>query len=289
MMTETITTPSAASTLTFSRRHILAEFLLCILIISGFGAGSLYLLHREQATHATVAQAAIRAGSLDGLAQQRQLSTERDLRIMLGTTTFIFLALIAAIYWRMDRLCSMFTRAQAAAHHEAHHDELTGLPNGRLLSDRLAMALAHARRLGQSVAVVAVDLDGFRRVNEEHGPTAGNIVLQQAAQRLQRLSRDADTVARVRDDEFVMVLSDVKPGSLPAFAERLITNLSGTYMAEQTEVAVGAHVGVALFSGQATGPADLIAVASESLWKARSGSGARFELAAPALAAAAKA
>src|SRR5215210_6949390 len=253
-MTESTNNTAPASAVTFSRRHILAEFLLCILIIAGFGAGSLYLLHREQASHAALAQAVVRTGSIDSAGQQRQISAERDLRVMLGITTLLSLALIAAIYWRMDRLCSMFMRARDEAQHEAHHDELTGLPNARLLHDRLAMALAHARRIGQSVAVVAVDLEGFRRVNEEHGPSVGDQVLRQAAQRMQRLSRDADTVARARDDEFVMVLSDVKSGDhAEAFAQRLIKSLSESYVADGTEVTVRAHVGVSLFSGQAIG------------------------------------
>jgi diguanylate cyclase (GGDEF)-like protein len=279
-MTESITNNAPASNVSFSRRHILAEFLLCILIISGFGAGSLFLVHREQASNASITQAAVRSGALDAARQQHHARTERDLRIMLGTMTLLSLALIAAIYWRMDRLCSMFMRARDQAHHEAHHDDLTGLPNARLLNDRLAMALAHARRVGQSVAVVAVDIDGFRRLNEEHGPSAGDQVLRQAAQRLQRLSRDADTVARTRDDEFVMVLSDVKSAShATAFAERLIRNLSEPYTADDGGITVGAHVGVSLFSGQATCAADLVRTASEALWKARNAGSGGVELA----------
>ena len=279
-MQEQRTNTVPASAVTFSRRQILAEFLLCILIISGFGAGSLFLLHREQASHAVVAQAALRSGAVDAAGQQRQVSAERDLRVMLGTTTLLSLALIAAIYWRMDRLCSMFMRARDEVLHQAHHDELTGVPNARLLNDRLAMALAHARRIGQSVAVVAVDLDGFRKVNEEHGPVVGDQVLQQAARRMQRLSRDADTVARVRDDEFVMVLSDVKSGDhAAAFAERLLKQLSESYVLDGAEVALGAHIGVSLFSGQATNAADLVRAANEALWKAKGGGGSRVALA----------
>jgi diguanylate cyclase (GGDEF)-like protein len=278
-MSEHIISTAAPSAVSFSRRQILAEFLLCIIIISGFGAGSLYLLHREQDSHANVAQIVLRTGTVDAAREQHHARTQRDMRIMLATTTLLSLALIAAIYWRMDRLCSMFMRAQDEAHHQAHHDELTGLPNARLLGDRLAMALAHARRVGQSVAVVAVDLDGFRHVNEEHGPGVGDQVLKQAAQRLQRLSRDADTVARTRDDEFVMVLSDVKSAShASAFAERLIQNLAGTYTTDDAQISIGAHVGVSLFTGQATRAADLIGLASDALWKARSGGAARFAM-----------
>lgn len=279
-MTDTLASSSApAPAVSFSRRQILAEFLLCIVLMSGFGAGSLYLVHRDQASHAYLAQDALRVGAVDPARQQNHARIERDLRIMLATTTLLSLALIAAVYWRMDRLCSMFMRARDDAHHQAHHDELTGLPNARLLNDRLAMALAHARRVKETVAVVAVDLDGFRQVNEERGPSVGDEVLRQAASRLQRLSRDADTVARGRDDEFVMVLSDVKSrDSAAVFAERLINNLSGAYMVDGVDIKVGAHVGVSIFSGQATNAADLVRLASDALWKARSGGTARIEL-----------
>jgi diguanylate cyclase (GGDEF)-like protein len=279
-MTDSIANNSAsASAVSFSRRQILAEFVLCVVLLSGFGAGSLYLVHRDQASHASITQAVVRSGAIDPARQQHHARTQRDLRIMLAISTLLSLALIAAVYWRMDRLCSMFMRARDDAQHEAHHDELTGLPNARLLNDRLAMALAHARRVGETVAVVAVDLDGFRQVNEEHGPNVGDQVLRQAATRLQRLSRDADTVARARDDEFVMVLSDVKSREhAAAFAERLINNLSGAYAVDGSDVTVGAHVGVSLFSGQATNSADLVRLATDALWKARSGGAGRIQM-----------
>ena len=368
---------------------MLAEFLLCMLLTSAFGAGSLYLLHREQESNASLAQTAaaiaqferlhravnaadfaarallvIRAADAEhvyrgriadldkelkhvlrhptGIAEQRSVAelarevanrfgnlehvvqvraadgvqrtraapdgfdpmrqinarieqvkqlqstvfedirqyharTERDSRIMLAATALLSLGLIVTLCWRMDRLCSMLTRAQHEANHEAHHDALTGLPNARLLADRLSMALAHARRVGQMVAVVALDLEGFRQVNEEHGPNVADDVLQQTARRLQRLSRDADTVARIRDDEFVMVLSDVKSRDhAAAFAERLITNVSGSYTADGRDVSVGAHVGVSLFQGQAASADDLARQASAALWKAKNG-GSRIE------------
>jgi diguanylate cyclase (GGDEF)-like protein len=277
-MTEPLDDPAQSSTVSFSRRHMLAEFLLCILLVSGFGAGTLYVLHVQQESSVSIAHAAVRSGNLDPAAQQHHMRGERNVRIMLAATTLLSLVLIVAVYWRMDRLCSMFARAREEAHHQAHHDALTGLPNARLLHDRLAMALAHARRVGQMVAVVALELEGFAQVNEEHGPDAGEEVLQQAAMRLQRLSRDADTVARLDADEFVMVLSDVKSRShVAGFAERLINNLSGTYTANGQDVSVGARVGLSLFSGQATSADDLARAATAALAKVRSSGNARIE------------
>lgn len=278
-MTEPLNDRTPSATVSFSRRNILAEFLVCLFLIAGFGAGSLYLLHREQAVNATLADAAQVSGRLDQAVRQSQMRAERDVRIVLAATTLLSLALFVALYWRMDRLFEMFARAQDEAHHQAHHDPLTGLPNARLLSDRLAMALAHARRVRQTVAVVALDLNGFRQLNADHGPAAGDEVLRQAAARLQRLSRDEDTVARTRDDEFFMVLSDIKSqGHAAAFAERLIGNLSGAYNVGERELALGAHVGVALYTGQATSADDLVRTASAALWKAKNRAEGRVEL-----------
>jgi diguanylate cyclase (GGDEF)-like protein len=278
-MTEPLNDRTPSATVSFSRRNILAEFLVCLFLIAGFGAGSLYLLHREQAANATIAEAALRSGQLDQAVREHQVRSERDLRIVFAATTLLSLALFVALYWRMDRLFEMFARAQDEAHHQAHHDPLTGLPNARLLSDRLAMALAHARRVRQTVAVVALDLDGFRQLNADHGPNVGDEVLRQAAARLQRLSRDEDTVARTRDDEFFMVLSDIKSQShAAAFAERLIGNLSGAYTVDERDLTLGAHVGVALYTGQATSADDLVRTASAALWKAKNRAEGRIEL-----------
>jgi len=92
---------------------------------------------------------------------------------------------------------------------QAHYDELTGLPNRSLLADRLAQAVASARRNATTVAVVALDLDGFKAINDTYGHDAGDKVLNETGKRLMGALRNADTVARIGGDEFVMVLADV--------------------------------------------------------------------------------
>jgi diguanylate cyclase (GGDEF)-like protein/PAS domain S-box-containing protein len=92
--------------------------------------------------------------------------------------------------------------------HRATHDELTGLPNRRLLLDRLQQAILHAARYGREVAVVFIDLDDFKLINDSFGHTAGDVALRVVAQRLQGLVRDTDTVGRFGGDEFVIVLTE---------------------------------------------------------------------------------
>ena len=95
---------------------------------------------------------------------------------------------------------------QSRLEYEALHDSLTGLPNRALLIDRLNIALARSRGERREVAVLFCDLDSFKRVNDTAGHADGDVVLQEAAQRLQSVLRDGDTVARVGGDEFVIIV-----------------------------------------------------------------------------------
>ena len=258
-----------------SRRMMLAAFLLCVVIINAFALGSLHLLQRDQESHQLVLQAALAGANVDARrpardellrVEQQKFRTARDLRIALATMAVVSLLMIVALFWRLDRLWALWKRALAEAQHHAHHDDLTGLPNARLLKDRLEVALAHARRLKQKVAVVVADFDGFTQVNEVHGGGAGDEVLRQAGSRLQRLCRDADTVARSAADEFVLVLSDVNAESdVRAFAERLIASLSAPYEVHGEQIALGASVGVAIFAGQAASADALVRAANAAL------------------------
>jgi len=254
---------------------MLAAFLFCVLIINAFALGSLYLLQRDRESHHMVLQAVLAQTQIDAKriastelqrVEEQKFRTERDLRIVLATMAVVCLMMIVVLFWRVDRLWANWKRALAETQHHAHHDDLTGLPNARLLKDRLDVALAHARRLKQNVAVVAADFDGFTQVNEQHGDGAGDEVLRQAGARLQRLCRDADTVARVAGDEFVLVLSDVSSeADVRAFAERLIASLSAPYAVHGAQIALGATVGVALFSGQAASSDALVRAANAAL------------------------
>ena len=98
----------------------------------------------------------------------------------------------------------------------AHYDNLTGLPNRILLADRMEQALIQAQRRGERLAVVFLDLDGFKAINDQHGHAAGDHLLITLAQRMQQTLRDSDTLARLGGDEFVAVLQDVNDVSASA-------------------------------------------------------------------------
>lgn len=105
---------------------------------------------------------------------------------------------------------SYFIQQQHTLEHIAHHDILTNLPNRLLLSDRLELAMAQAQRTGQFLAICYLDLDGFKPVNDNFGHVAGDLVLQEVAQRLLKTVRNDDTVARVGGDEFVILFANLK-------------------------------------------------------------------------------
>jgi diguanylate cyclase (GGDEF)-like protein/PAS domain S-box-containing protein len=138
-------------------------------------------------------------------------------------------------------------RAEAELAHTALHDPLTDLPNRILFTDRLRGALARAERRPGSVAVLYVDLDGFKSINDSLGHYAGDAVLVQMAERLRGLLRPGDTVARLGGDEFAMCCEDISdPDVAATIADRIAAALQQPMPVGGTERVVSASVGVAL-------------------------------------------
>jgi diguanylate cyclase (GGDEF)-like protein/PAS domain S-box-containing protein len=130
----------------------------------------------------------------------------------------------------------------------AHHDSLTGLPNRNLLSDRITHALARVRRHGGRMAVLYVDLDKFKPVNDTLGHEAGDVVLKEVARRLTGCIRGSDTVARVGGDEFVIVIEEIaKQAEAAAVARKVIDVMAKPIEVGDHQCLLGASVGVAVF------------------------------------------
>ncbi|RED41992.1 diguanylate cyclase/phosphodiesterase [Rhodopseudomonas thermotolerans] len=138
-------------------------------------------------------------------------------------------------------------KAEAKIAHMAHHDGLTNLPNRALYQQRLEQALAQARGSGTMVAVMCVDLDLFKNVNDSFGHPTGDRLLQCVAERLRQQVGDGDLVARLGGDEFAIVLTSLAtPNEAGSFAARLIEILSAPYDMDGLEVVIGASIGIAL-------------------------------------------
>ncbi len=137
-------------------------------------------------------------------------------------------------------------RSQEYIRHIATHDPLTGLPSRILFRDRLEMALSRTRRFGAQVAVLMVDLDNFKKINDTLGHHAGDEALKITAQRLEESVRKTDTVARMGGDEFMILLNDIRPESVDEVASEILKNLSQPLMLGSHEVYITASIGVSI-------------------------------------------
>ncbi|MBK5274680.1 MAG: diguanylate cyclase [Desulfuromonadales bacterium] len=152
----------------------------------------------------------------------------------------------------------------------ALNDPLTGLANRRLLDDRMSMALVHARRNKSAMAVVYLDLDGFKQINDTLGHGAGDILLKMVAERLVATVREEDTVARLGGDEFILALWHVSGADYAATAAlRAIETVSQPYDIEGTTVSITISAGVSIYPDHGEDAEMLMKSADAALYEAK--------------------
>jgi len=159
------------------------------------------------------------------------------------------------------------SRMLAHAQHLAHYDPLTGLCNRVLFGELVLRELAVAQRSGQSFAILAIDLDGFKAVNDLHGHAAGDTVLKEAADRMARAIRVSDVAARLGGDEFAVLLLESDQDGAQAVAEALVESLSLPY--PKIRVAVSASVGIAVYPQSGVTMLQLLERADVALYRAK--------------------
>jgi diguanylate cyclase (GGDEF)-like protein len=154
--------------------------------------------------------------------------------------------------------------------HMATHDALTGLPNRSLLTDRLRMAIAQSRRTNIGFAVVALDLDGFKKVNDALGHSVGDALLRVAGQRLRQVLRDVDTLARVGGDEFVAVLPGaIDEAEIQHVARRMISAIQLPFDIEGHSLYVSTSIGVAIYPKHGDTDVKMLAHADTAMFRAK--------------------
>ena len=170
-------------------------------------------------------------------------------------------------------------RFEAQLSHQVLHDPLTGLPNRVMLTDRLEQALARVRRRERMFAVLFIDLDRFKTVNDTLGHTVGDQLLVEAATRIQRSVRETDTVARLGGDEFVVLCEDIDGVHHAAdFAERIITALQQPFRFGNDESHVSASIGMALSADGREPAEEILSNADIAMYRAKGNGRSRYEL-----------
>jgi diguanylate cyclase (GGDEF)-like protein len=150
----------------------------------------------------------------------------------------------------------------------AYHDALTGLPNRTLLQDRLGVAITHARRQATHVAVLFLDLDGFKDVNDSFGHACGDRLLVEVAERLRGSVRAGDTVARLGGDEFVVLLTSVNGADDAArVAFKLLDALRPPFRIDGREMRTSASVGVSVYPADGASPDELVRSADAAMYR----------------------
>jgi diguanylate cyclase (GGDEF)-like protein/PAS domain S-box-containing protein len=161
-------------------------------------------------------------------------------------------------------------RYEERLRHNAVHDHLTDLPNRTLFFDRLSIALALAQRDGHVVAIIMLDLDEFKKVNDTHGHSVGDSLLQGVASRLTQMFRKGDTIARLGGDEFVLLLPDLPHGEVARnVAERIVRCFQRPFEIDGASIGITASLGVAIYPGDGDEAETLIKNADAAMYRAK--------------------
>ncbi|TVP49089.1 MAG: GGDEF domain-containing protein [Halomonas sp.] len=154
--------------------------------------------------------------------------------------------------------------------HCAHHDLLTGLPNRRLFLDRLEQEIKHAKRRSQHLALLFLDLDGFKKINDSHGHEAGDQVLTAVAQRLMECVRENDTVARLGGDEFTVILAGTEQRrDVERVAQKIAEALKQPFLIALEPVQISASIGISSYPHSASTPNTLLDAADQAMYTAK--------------------
>jgi len=174
---------------------------------------------------------------------------------------------------------------RATTEHRATHDGLTELPNRALFADRLERAIAHGRRTDRPVAVLFIDLDRFKEVNDTFGHAAGDVLLRTVAARLLTCCREEDTVARLAGDEFAVLLPyPAAGGDAVVVAQRILDVLAEPVTLAGERIPIGGSIGIAVYPEDGSSTDELLASADAAMYRAKDNGGNGYELFNPQLA-----
>jgi diguanylate cyclase (GGDEF)-like protein len=168
------------------------------------------------------------------------------------------------------RILQQRRRADERVHHIAFHDDLTSLPNRLLLNQRLDQSLSRHRRSGSKLAILFMDLDRFKVINDSLGHEVGDVLLRQVADRLRAQSREGDTIARMGGDEFVVLIENHDSlKDISAYAHRLVEQLSAPYLLGKKDCHVTLSIGISVFPSDGNDSQALLKAADVAMYRAK--------------------
>ena len=222
-------------------------------------------------------------GEENRLLEQRKKARDRSVHRVWGTIAIMVLLGGCVLTWIFRQtLVEVRLRREAEDHvkHLAYHDGLTGLPNRRMLEDRLSQALAAATRYGHMLAVLYLDLDGFKRINDNFGHDVGDELLKDVARRLTVTLRKEDTAVRLGGDEFVIGLMHLaQQADAASAAQKVIEALAKTYQINGHDLTLTASVGISIFPDNGSSGEELLKQSDSALYKAKTSGKNRYCLA----------
>ena len=219
---------------------------------------------REGEAHVREGRAATRENEIRSAETLQSATVDHMTRLQQANANLVVSTLEAR------KLAEQVQTAKVELDHLAHHDVLTGLPNRILLYDRLALAIALARRSGKQVAVMFMDLDRFKHINDSLGHSVGDQLLQSVSQRLLACVRQSDTISRLGGDEFVALLPDIDHAEDAALsAQKMIAAIALAHRIDQHDLHIGASIGISIYPEDGLDAETLIKHADTAMFHAK--------------------
>jgi diguanylate cyclase (GGDEF)-like protein len=217
---------------------------------------------------------------VDALSEASRTTYQLLQAIMLAATPgLLILGIVLSL-----RILQQRKRADDRVRHIAFHDDLTSLPNRLMLIQRLDQALSRHRRAGTQLAILFIDLDRFKVINDSLGHEVGDVLLRQVADRLQTQSREGDTVARMGGDEFVVLIENqANLVDVSACATRLAKQLSAPYLLGKKECHVTLSIGISVFPSNGNDSQALLKAADVAMYRAKEMGGNNYQYYLPSM------
>ena len=202
------------------------------------------------------------------------------LTVLIGAIVIVGALVMTWVTLQSRKLIQLQKASEEQAQHLAFHDTLTGLPNLRLLNDRLSQAIGAGARHGETFGVLFLDLDGFKAVNDTFGHDVGDALLKDVADRLVRQVRAEDTVARLGGDEFIVAIRHIKTVDVAAHvAGKIIASIGSPYEIDGHQIHISTSVGISMYTSGDWTAEGLIKAADDALYIAKRAGKNRFEFA----------